>query len=233
MDEQLTIPSRFQGVQGKGQGGHAAGLLAEHIRGPATADFFVPIPLDRPLQLRGDDARLELLDGDALVLRVRARGENLAVPDPVTVADAADAQRRSPVWDHPMVSDCYSCGTVPGTMEVHPGPLTGKPGYATTWTPPEWAGDGAGQVLPRHVWAAIDCPAGWCAGMQDGGRFRPAVTGSMTVQVLGQVPMGLTYAISAWTEPWKGRRVSAGTALFDATGRCLAVSSSVWIALPD
>jgi hypothetical protein len=231
MSETVSIDERFQGVTGQGQGGHAAGLLAERIDGQASADFFSPIPIGRSLTVHPGDGRFELVDAGTLVLRVRPTDNEIVVPAPATIDEAADAQTRSPVHRHAVVPDCYSCGTVAGTMAVHAGPLSGRPEFATTWTPPAWSADADGQVLDRHVWAATDCPAGWCAGSAEDGSFRLAVTGSMTAAMLGRVDAGVTYAIVAWAGPWKGRRVHAGTALFDAAGSCLAATTSTWIAL--
>jgi len=231
MTETIIIERRFQGVSGQGQGGHTAGLLAERIEGTSVADFFSPIPLDTPLRVREHGRRLELIDGENLILRVRASDTDLPLSEPASVAEAAAAQRRSPVRRHPVVPDCYSCGTVDGTMQVHAGKLEGRAEFATTWTPPAWTADLHGNVLPRHVWAAIDCPSGWCAGTLEDGSFRLAVTGSMAARLFTPVPSGETHVIVAWADDWKGRRVRAGSALFDRHGRRLAASTSTWIAL--
>ncbi|HDH03148.1 MAG TPA: hypothetical protein ENH15_02755 [Actinobacteria bacterium] len=230
MAETITIPTRFQGVTGLGQGGYAAGLLAERIDGPATADFFNPIPLDRPLDLVRSNDRLELHDGPSLILRVRPFTGEIGTPEPVSIDDAEAARQRSPVHDHDVIPDCFSCGTIPDSMQVHAGPLPDRQDFATPWTPPEWAGNTNGIVADRYVWAAIDCPSGWRATTLSA-KLLNAVTGQMRTKVTAPILTGQTYALVSWSDPWKGRRVKAGTALFDQNGTCLATSQAVWISI--
>ncbi len=231
MAETITIDRRYQGVTGRGQGGYAAGLLAQRISGPARVDFFNPIPLNHPLEVRSSGERWELLNGDTLILRVRPHNGDLWAPAVATLEEAEAAMADSPVYRHRVVPDCYSCGTVATSMGVHPGPLPGRDEFATIWTPPPWAADSQGLVLAQHVWAATDCPGGWKAGTTEKGGFRLAVTGQMSMSLIGPVVEGRTYAIVAWSGEWKGRRVKAATALFDEYGTCLASTASTWIAL--
>lgn len=230
MPETVTIARRFQGVTGRGQGGHAAGLLTERVDGAATVDFFSPIPIERPLSVRHERDRWELVDGETLVLRARPYDGPISVPAPAGVPEAEAARRRAPLEDHRSVPDCFSCGTVVGTMQVHAGPLEGRPEHATPWTPPDWTAGPAGTVLDRFVWAAIDCPAGWRAA-SGSARGRSAVTGQMQASITGPIVPGHTYALVAWADEWKGRRVAAGTSLFDEEGTLLASSQSIWISV--
>jgi hypothetical protein len=230
MSETVTIARRFQGVTGRGQGGHAAGLLTERIEGPAAVDFFNLIPIERPLAVRHDRDRWELVDGETLILRARPYHREIRVPGPATLEEAESARRRAPLEDHRRVPDCFSCGTAEGTMQVHAGPLQGRPEFATPWTPPAWTAGPDGVVLERYVWAAIDCPAGWRAAT-GAARGRPSVTGQMQASISGPILPDRTYALVAWADEWRGRRVAAGTSLYDEGGRLLASSQSIWISV--
>ena len=115
-------------------------------------------------------------------------------------------------------------------VQLQSAPLEGRMDFATTWTPPEWSAAADGSVLDRFVWAAIDCPSGWRAGSV-GSEFRLAVTGEMRAEVYGPIQLGSTYALVAWAGDWRGRRVTAGTALFSEDRACLAASESMWVAV--
>lgn len=226
----VTIERRFQGVAGRGQGGYSAGLLAEHLSGQVSATFHAPIPLDAPLAIEPVGSGWRLMDDQTLVLRAKPSDRPIRRPEPAGLEQARKARSRSPVRTFDVLPDCFSCGTRAGSMELHAGPLDDRAEYATSWAPPDWSADGEGLVRPRFIWAALDCPAGWKAGT-DGTGFRAAVTGEMWAQIHRPVPAEGTYAIVAWSDPWKGRMVQAGTALFDASGACLAESESMWIAV--
>jgi hypothetical protein len=201
----LTLPTRFQGATGNGHGGYTAGLMAESAPGRRTVDFYVTIPLDAELTLVESDSVQRLERGDETIARTRPTDKAIQIPAPVSIADASEAQRRSPVHVYDVLPDCFSCGTRSDSMDVHAGPLEGRAEFATTWTPaPETAADG---------------------------RFRPSVTGEMWDEVFERVRPEETYVLVAWGNPWRGRRATAGTSLFDASGRCVAAAESMWIAI--
>lgn len=115
-------------------------------------------------------------------------------------------------------------------MRVWAGPVDSGAIYATPWVPPPWTDDGSGAVALPFIWAAIDCPAGAKTCLDDGGP-RPAVTGSMTAEILGRVRPETSYIIVAWAEPWRGRRRTSGAGLFTADGALLARQASLWVAI--
>ena len=51
----LTIPSRFNGPAGVGNGGYVCGRIAAYVDGPATVTLRRPPPLDTPLEVERDD----------------------------------------------------------------------------------------------------------------------------------------------------------------------------------
>jgi hypothetical protein len=77
------------------------------------------------------------------------------------------------------------------------------------------------------VWAAIDCPGGWSAGIAG----RPMVLGTMTAQVDRLPTVGEPHVVLAWPMGGEGRRFHSGTALLDGSGAVLARAEATWIAV--
>ena len=51
----LTIPSRFNGPAGIGNGGYVCGRIAAYVEGPATVTLRLRPPLDTPMAVEHDD----------------------------------------------------------------------------------------------------------------------------------------------------------------------------------
>lgn len=243
---EITIPRRFCGPPESGNGGWVSGTLATHVATtdvhPAvTVRLAAPPPLDRPLTLvvdtpgpdavaPGSDAvapvpaAARLLDGDHLVASATASPPvSWELPDPVTVEAARAAEGRyEGLADHPFPT-CFSCGTArdpDDALCLRPGPLDDGSGrYATSWVPREAS-------VPL-VWAALDCPGGWSAGIAG----RPMVLGTMTTEVLALPDVGTTHTVLAWQRGSQGRKHFSGSALFAPDGQVLARAEATWIAV--
>ena len=64
----IVIATRFRGPLTSGNGGYAAGLLAEHVDAAAVeVTLRLPPPLERPLRVRPSGDGVVLLDADAVV----------------------------------------------------------------------------------------------------------------------------------------------------------------------
>lgn len=234
---EITVPRRFCGPPESGNGGWVSGTLAGHVRTSGAAPavsvrLSSPPPLDRPLAVVGDDPDpltgtvvLRLLDGATLV----ATGSAVAALDepvrpPASPAQARDAEGRyEGEVDHPFPT-CFSCGTgreVGDALRLRPGPLDdGSHRYATTWTVPD-------DVTTAVVWAALDCPGGWAAGIAG----RPMVLGTMTAQVLRLPTPGEATVVTAWHRGSEGRRHRSATTLHDADGDLLGRAEATWVAV--
>ncbi len=116
------------------------------------------------------------------------------------------------------------CGTArePGdALCLRPGPLADGTGrYACTWQVPD-------DVDSTLVWAALDCPGGWSAGV--GGR--PMVLGTMTTQVIAVPEAGSTCVVTAWQVDTRGRRHWSASTLHSPSGELLARAEAVWVAV--
>ena len=230
----IRIGQWFQGPTDSGQGGWTAHRLQTAIGQPVSVAIRRPIPLETDLEVvEVVDAwhLIDPADPEQPVLIATAASANFASTDAVSLADAQQARTRFPLHeDHP-VPVCFSCGAQPDSMQVHSGDLPdGR--WATDWRVPDWAVDDAGEVDEGALWAAIDCAQAWYAGNADGRKH--CVTVQLEVALNEPLEPGATYVLVAWegTYPreWDGRKRGAGAAAFTIDGRCVAHSSSFWIA---
>ena len=68
MSETVRFERRYQGFADGALGGYAAGVAARGMKGPAEANLRALPPLDRELGVHRDGERVELRDGDAVVV---------------------------------------------------------------------------------------------------------------------------------------------------------------------
>jgi hypothetical protein len=181
----------------------------------------LPPPLERPLDVRRDDERVLLLDGDELVAEARPSSVEIVAPDPVAYELALEAERRHVRVGSPVFRECFVCGVREegDNLAIHAGPVPGRePLHAATWTVRE--------VSPAIVWAAIDCPGAYAVGAEGRGEV---VLGRMTGRVERLPRLGERCVVSAWPLGEDGRKLYAGTALHGEDGALLAVARQVWI----
>ena len=204
----VIIDRRFCGPPESGNGGYVAGLLAERIattptRPAVSVRLSSPPPLDRALTLGGYGSLVLLQDsGRGIATASPAPALQGDLPEPVSLAMAQAAEAAyEGLNGHPFPT-CFSCGT-------------GR--YAATWTPTE--------VTLPFVWAALDCPGGWSAGIAG----RPMVLGTMTAQLLHDPTPAQPHVIVAWPRGGEGRKFLSGSALFTAQGDLLARAEATWI----
>jgi len=233
----ITIPARFEGPPGTGQGGYTAARAIDEIGGAATVAFRSPVPLDEalPLNQRSEDHWQLSNASGATVLDITRWEPVWASTATVSIADARAARERfAYTADNHPAHHCFSCGAQADSMHVHAGPL-GDGRHATDWTIPDWATDDTGVVDHAVAWAAVDCTAAWyVAGSADG---RAGFTVQLAVEVLAPLIVGDTYAAVGWEGDypavWDGRKRGACSALFDHSGTLVARSRSFWVALPS
>ena len=92
--------------------------------------------------------------------------------------------------------------------------------YATTWTVPD-------DVTRPMVWAALDCPGGWSAGIAG----RPMVLGTMTARVWRVPAPGEELVVTAWQRGAEGRRHRSASTLHAPDGELLGRAEAVWVAV--
>jgi hypothetical protein len=234
---EVRVPARFCGPPGVANGGFASGSLAALLGGAAEITLRRPVPLDRPLPVRGDgDGTMVVEDGGVLLAEARPAKvpvELLAAPAAVTPEEAEAAAGRSRYYDAPVFPGCFVCGPArtPGDgLRVFPGRVAGRGLWAAPWTPDTTVADADGRVRPEVVWAALDCPSGIAAS--DGADV-PAgaavVLGRMAATVGGLPRPGARCRVVAWPLAGDGRKLHAGSVLLGPDGEVLAAATTVWI----
>lgn len=176
----------------------------------------VPPPLDTDLRVDGG----AVYDGELLVAEAVAGTVDVTPPPPVGLEQAAAAgSRYAGLEDHPFPT-CFVCGPArTDGLGLTPGPV-GDGVVATTWTPQE-----STSVL---VWAALDCPGGWSADVPG----RPIVLGRMSCRIDDLPAEGEPHVVQGWLLSREGRKTHTGSALYDGSGRVLAVAQATWFSLP-
>jgi hypothetical protein len=227
----VTIPERFCGPPGSGNGGYTCGLVATALDdGAVEVALKVPPPLERPLTLEVADAAARLLDGDTVVATARGRTEPIDAGPTVTAAETHDAVAHFDEAGyhaaHPFAG-CFTCGParLPGDgLRIFPAP-TADPGVVVwTWTP-----DPGGPVPTELLWAALDCPGGQ-AWMRDG-EVTAAVLGRLAVRVDRPAVPGDELIVAGWRSGRDGRRLASGSSLRTAAGELVAAANATWIEL--
>lgn len=227
---QITVESRFQGIEGMAQGGHLAGMVAASLEDDVAIAFRAPCPLETPLTLEGVNGHHQLLWGDTVVLEADP-DDSTPTPPPFVAWEAAVVARN---WAEDQahvqaVTTCFSCGSGPDTLRVHAGKVNGTTLYASPLVLPAWTAND-GRVEHRFLWAPIDCAAGWRVSMGEGSR--PALTGRLRVVVHKDVSPDEPLVVVADADAdWNGRKRTARSAIYRVNGSLVASSESLWIAL--
>ena len=227
----MLIESRYCGPRSSGNGGYVAGLFAQKVTdsGPVSVMLRQPPPLETPLSvLRDGDGVLRLMDGSTLIAEAAiGPAYDGALPAPISVAEAREAETRyGGLSDHPFPW-CCSCGTNnPDGLHLKPGSTGQRFGVAdlvaTVWTPrPDQTG-------PEFAWVALDCPGAWAAELGPG---RPSVLGRITAQVTGEIHAGEDYVVLGWKTGESGRKSFVNTALYGPDSSVIAVASATWISV--
>jgi hypothetical protein len=219
----VTIERRFCGPSDSGNGGYTCGLLASFVSSP---DVEVTLrsrpPLDRELPVESDDGRVLLLADDELVAEAVGTTLEIRPPAPVSTAEAIEAATRYAGFEEHAFPECFVCGPArdPGDgLRIFPGPVAGRNDVvAAPWI--------ATEVSKPVIWAAIDCPGAFAGGMS--GR-REIVLGRMAGRITRLPIEGEPCVAAGWSIGAEGRKLFAGTALFDATGEVLAAGLQTWI----
>jgi hypothetical protein len=213
----MIIPPRFNGPPHSANGGYACGLVSEALGGGFEVTLRRPPPLGVDLQLVGH----ELKDGDVVIAEAR-RAQHVVfdAPDTVSVAEAQEASKGFPGFEHHAYPTCFTCGPErEDGLRIFPGPVRGREGLvASPWTPEE--------VRPEIIWAALDCPGGWAV---DDLQREGVLLGQMATAIAGMPEPGRAHVVVGWPAGEDGRKRRAGSALFTDAGEVLAVARSTWI----
>jgi len=248
-DRTIVVARRFRGPhdgdRATGNGGYVCGLVAAAASPPATTIEIRArdgVPLDRPLVVRAGAVGALLYDGSTLIACASAERLAVTTPTPPPLAVAREASRRFEALleegsVHHAFPECFVCGhrRSPGDgMRLFPGPwlvdgVARGPARVAGWRPDASLLDPAGRLRPEFVWSALDCPGGWALP-------GPINTGTLQVEIREPIDGGQELIVMGWREATPAgvrpgsRRRYAGSAMFDARGRLLALGAAIWVA---
>lgn len=226
----ISIARRFNGPPLSANGGYGAGVIAGAIGDGVAVRLHQPVPIDRELIVgpRMDD-RWEICAGDECIATARPTSIALNVPPAPSYAEALDASKRYPGFQHHSFPTCFVCGPQRKRHDglcIFPGPIEAAALYAAPWMPDETLDNGSGKVLPEFVWAALDCPGYFATAYP-----AAALLGEFAVHVDRLVHIDEPCVVIAWSIAKEGRKHRTGTALFDEDGQRCALGIATWIEL--
>jgi hypothetical protein len=191
-----------------------------------------PVPLETPVRgERSGDSAFLVGVADPTVLaeaRTLTGDETAALPPPPAFVPLADAERAGApdVCLRTPFPTCYVCGSQrDGGLRITIGRVHGPDsGHAAgVWVPPPTLGD----LPPRYVWAALDCPTG-LVHLTDGGK---ALLGRLTM-VAHRTPVpGEPLVVVAAATGADRRKRFATAALYTPAGDLVANSVATWITI--
>ena len=239
MRDSLVIPSRFCGPTDSGNGGYTCGRIAAHLDGPAEVTLRRPPPLATAMTVeRAGEGSVRVLHGGTLVAECIRLPDGLALelPDPVSIPEARAAGSRSRLRaypeEHPFPA-CFVCGPDRAPrdgLHILVGRVAGRDLSADVWYPREALAGSDGSVRPEFVWAVLDC-AGGIGALEDATGGPPYVLGRLSARQIGPVKAGEPHIVAGWRLAEDGRKMTAGSALFTATGQAVGVARATWIRL--
>jgi hypothetical protein len=230
----ITISAGFNGPPESGQGGYSAGLLANVLGGSdVEVTLRKPPPIDTPMTVSLNGAGAQMHNGDTLIAEATRFAVEIDLPDPVPSSEARQAAEKFPGFEGHIFPTCLVCGPDRAEgdgMRLFAGPVAGRDGIsAAPWMAGQrFAGDD-GSLRPEFIWAALDCPSGWAAN--DFAPGRHAVLGRIAARIVRPAPVGKHYVVIGWPRSEDGRKIHAGSAVFDEDGAAYAYALTTWIRL--
>lgn len=232
MTETVIIGGRFHGPSGSGNGGYCCGVVAGFIEGAASVRLRIPPPLDVPMEIHRQDDRVAMMHNGELVAIGHPASFDIEVPTPPDHATAEQASARYRGFQSHFYPGCFVCGPERqhgDGLRVFAGPLPNGHGpdgmVASTWSPDASLADTSGKVLPRYLWAVLDCPGAYSFPEPNTGAI---LLGELSVDIRGTVAAGEKCVVTGWEIQHDGRKHYTGTALFDESGACCAVGYATW-----
>jgi hypothetical protein len=231
MGETISIPERFSGPPGVGNGGYACGRFAA-LLGGAAAEVTLrrPVPLETPLEVRREEGSVRFFEGEQLVAEaVPVDPGEITAPDPVSLEQAVVGSSHFPFTRHPFPT-CFVCGPRREQLDglrIHAYTVPGTNVVASPWVPSPSLADAQGQLPAELIWASLDCPTGWAglATLPD----EATVLGRLAVRIDRPVLTDRAHVIVARFTGREGRKLRATAGLYTADGTPCAASRATWV----
>ncbi|RTE91251.1 hypothetical protein [Bradyrhizobium sp. LVM 105] len=239
----LVIDRRFRGPPNSGNGGYVCGCLARHVAGDAEVTLRAPPPLERPLDvLTASDGAIELRENGKLLATASATRIDVRDIPGVSCEAAEEAVARTPYDEQTHdLPGCFVCGPARGHgdgLRIFAGPLQAgavpdKPVvFAASWIPHGSLSGEDGYIAPEFVWAALDCPTGYCSvgarhlGLKGN---ETALLGRMAARINRRPRPGDRCVVTAWPTGREGRKLFAESALLSSEQEVLAMARTTWL----
>jgi hypothetical protein len=226
----INIARRFNGPPNSGNGGYSAGLIAAAIGESVAVRLHQPVPLERELIASATEpGRWEVHDGATLVATAKNTSVQIDAPQAPPYPIALSASKHYVGFKEHAFPTCFVCGPQRHRHDglcIFPGSVPNTPLLAAPWLPDASLGNGEGKVRPEFVWAALDCPGYFATAFPS-----TALLGELAVHVDRLVHVDEPCVVISWAISRDGRKVRAGTALFDEDGERCALGEATWIEL--
>jgi hypothetical protein len=230
MSETITIPGRFSGPSGVGNGGYSCGRFAALLGGAAEVTLRRPVPLETALTAHRQGSSVRILDGDELIAEVAPVNlADIQAPPLVTLEQAVIGASHFPLVEHPFPT-CFVCGPRREKLDglrIHAYSVPGLDEVASPWVPSPELADASGNMPPEIIWASLGCPTGWAGIAEIPGAV--GVLGRFAVRIDSPVVADQAHIVVARATGREGRKLWASGALYTAAGRLCAVSRATWI----
>lgn len=216
-----------------GNGGYVSGLVAEAIGGPAKVRLHAPTPLDKEIRLVSDTAGARLMDGDTMLVEGEPLGKPLdldPIPSPPSDAQIEACRAKFPTPDAHMAPRCFVCGNLrdpADALHICGGFDPSSQIAADHWVPAEDLADADGLIAARYLWAALDCPSFFGAGIGTGMSLLAGLAAAMQ----RRPAPGEALRVTGWPIYHDGRKHHAGSVMHDAQGRVIAVARALWVSV--
>lgn len=231
------IPAQFNGPNTSGNGGYVSGLVASHlgrligVETPVVTTMLrLPPPLDKELAWDDGPDSAALLDKDATIA-VATVGDfaGHAPVAAVTRSEAEEARRAYEGYDDHPFPRCFTCGSARHAgdgLQVYSGPV-GDGRMACTWSAhPAFAGPD-GLLDGIVMWAALDCPGGWAAGI----KATPMVLGRMTAELVRRPAIGEPCVVVGALREVERRKNFTATTIYGSDGDVVGRAEQTWITI--
>jgi hypothetical protein len=211
-----------------------AGALASHLPpGAAAVRLKSPPPLETELRVEATREIARLFDGDIIVAEARPAELDLEAPLAPSYAGAVEASKSFSGFHHHPFPECFVCGPLRAEgdgLRIFPGWLESRSVFVGPWVPDASLVDVTGRVDPAFVWAALDCTGVFAFPVAYEGKV--LLLGELAARVDETIEPGEKCIAAGWSLGIDGRKRYAGSAIYSAAGRAVAVARATWIEVP-
>jgi hypothetical protein len=227
----MIIAKRYCGPPDSANGGYTAGLLASQLGGAVEVTLRRPPPLERELHVQLADEQARLSDGELLVAEARRCAVDLEPPRAPSFERTVELSKDYIGHKHHHFPSCFVCGparSVGDGLRIFPAAAHEGELAAAPWIVHPSLTNPDGALRQEVLWAALDC-AGYFASA--GPDYPIALLGRMTAEIFGTVNAGEHCVVVGWPLHREGRKLHAGTAVYDHDGKPLGIARQTWILL--